>query len=191
MTEIKTPFDEDAENAALRGDYNRATSFRNMALGYRAALSREVVPEAEIEAVLESFGLYKPEWEQVSAMTKAIAALRLPKMTPDRLVEIIRGVRHGDGDAPCTECDAIADAILGGSEMNEEDKDRILPIAECPREEGWTMLDTALLSRQRELDWEVLKGLVGHQDDVIHASDCAVHNPPASPAGPCNCNPKE
>lgn len=32
-----------------------------------------------------------------------------------------------------------------------------------------------------------LAGKLGAYPEVEHASDCAVHNEPAYPAGPCNC----
>ncbi len=136
MTEIKTPYDDDARGAAMRGDYTRANASRNMAEGYRAALARDVVPEAEIEAVLESFGLHKPEWEQgVSAMTAAIHALQLPKptvevtaydngydagvaatkMTRERLAETLArwGIDNGFWFSHDHQ-KSLADAILGG-----------------------------------------------------------------------------
>ena len=47
------------------------------------------------------------------------------------------------------------------------------------------MGDIAKRLNKLEDDVATLKGTKASQ--VVHASDCAVHNMPAYPAGPCDC----
>ncbi|KKN02552.1 hypothetical protein LCGC14_1116610 [marine sediment metagenome] len=120
MEEIKTPYDEAAQNAALRGDHNEANDFRNMALGYRAALAR-VVSVEEIEAALMAThrGMApRGVPPTINALAKAVHALRLG-MTRERLVETLEAAEKAWQKKNQTNMwhapyEVLADAILGG-----------------------------------------------------------------------------
>ena len=94
MAETQTPYDEAAQNAALRGDHNEANDFRNMALGYRAALSSETVTVEELQRNEDRWVSLKAKGLTELTLMQYIHGLQIPKAAALAQLKEARDATH-------------------------------------------------------------------------------------------------